>query len=102
MIVGELRTMAVHELRDKARLGIAYAQAGTPVMVFQHGDPGVWNLLITPDGRPAFLDWEAAEHHGMPVWDLFYAARSVGIAGQFHVPIGEAMQSYGNLGGGGP
>ena len=39
VIVGELRTMAVHELRDKARLGIAYAQAGTPVMIFQHGEP---------------------------------------------------------------
>jgi len=48
-------------------------------LVFQHGDPGVWNLLVTPDGRPAFLDWEAAEQHGMPLWDLFYAARSVGI-----------------------
>jgi phosphotransferase family enzyme len=48
-------------------------------LVFQHGDPGVWNLLITPDGRPAFLDWEAAEQHGMPLWDLFYAERSVGI-----------------------
>ena len=39
MIAGELRTMAMHELRDKARLGIAYAQAGTPVMIFQHGEP---------------------------------------------------------------
>ena len=45
MITGEPRTMAVHELRDKARLAIAYATAGTPVMVFQHGDPAV--VLIT-------------------------------------------------------
>jgi Phosphotransferase enzyme family len=48
-------------------------------LVFQHGDPGTWNLLMTPDGRPAFLDWEAAELHGMPLWDLFYFARSVGV-----------------------
>ena len=47
VIVGELRTMAIHELRDKARLGIAYAQAGTPVMIFQHGDPSA--VLIAGD-----------------------------------------------------
>ena len=29
--------------------------------------------------RPAFLDWEAAELHGMPLWDLFYFARSVAV-----------------------
>jgi aminoglycoside phosphotransferase (APT) family kinase protein len=52
----------------------------TPLpLVFQHGDPGTWNLLITRDGRPAFLDWEAAEPHGMPLWDLFYFMRSFGI-----------------------
>ena len=48
-------------------------------LVMQHGDPGTWNVLVTPDGRPAFLDWEAAERHGMPLWDLFYFARSFGV-----------------------
>lgn len=48
-------------------------------LVFQHGDPGTWNLLITGDDRPAFLDWEAAEPHGMPLWDLYYFMRSFGI-----------------------
>jgi hypothetical protein len=48
-------------------------------LVFQHGDPGTWNVLVTPEGCPAFLDWEAAEMHGMPLWDLFYFARSAGI-----------------------
>ena len=47
--------------------------------VFQHGDPGPWNLLITPDGRPAFLDWEAGEPRGMPLWDLFHFVRSYGL-----------------------
>ena len=45
-------------------------------LVFQHGDPGPWNVLITREGRPAFLDWEAAEPEGMPLWDLFYFLRS--------------------------
>ncbi|MFO7321152.1 MAG: phosphotransferase [Chloroflexota bacterium] len=48
-------------------------------LVFQHGDPGVWNVIVTPDRRTAFLDWEAAEIHGMPLWDLFYYWRSVAI-----------------------
>ena len=44
--------------------------------VFQHGDPGPWNVLITRDGQAAFLDWEAAEPRGMPLWDLFHFLRS--------------------------
>jgi Phosphotransferase enzyme family len=45
-------------------------------LVFQHGDPGPWNVLITREGRPAFLDWEAAEPEGMPLWDIFHFLRS--------------------------
>jgi thiamine kinase-like enzyme len=47
-------------------------------LVFQHGDPGTWNVMITPAGRAAFLDWEAAEPQGMPLWDLFYFIRTYG------------------------
>ncbi|MGH9037268.1 MAG: phosphotransferase [Acidimicrobiia bacterium] len=47
--------------------------------VFQHGDPGTWNLLVTPTDRVAFLDWEAAEPHGLPLWDLFHFFRSYGM-----------------------
>jgi len=45
-------------------------------LVFQHGDPGPWNMLVAPDGRIALLDWESAETQGMPLWDLFYFLRS--------------------------
>lgn len=51
---------------------------GLPV-VFQHGDPGVWNLLVTGAGDVAFLDWEAAEPNGVPLWDLLYLLRSFGV-----------------------
>jgi hypothetical protein len=71
-------SVAEHELLAEQIDAVAASRRSFP-LVFQHGDPGVWNLLITPDGRPAFLDWEAAEHRGMPLWDLFYAARSIGI-----------------------
>ena len=49
-------------------------------LVFQHGDPGPWNIVVTPDGRPGFLDWEAADPDGMPLWDLFHFVRSFGLA----------------------
>jgi SAM-dependent methyltransferase len=45
-------------------------------LVFQHGDPGTWNAVIAPEGHVTFLDWEAAEPEGMPLWDLFYFQRS--------------------------
>lgn len=46
--------------------------------VFQHGDPGIWNVFATGDNSVAFLDWEAAESQGAPLWDLFYFLRSYG------------------------
>jgi phosphotransferase family enzyme len=50
--------------------------AGGCPTVFQHGDPGTWNLVATPDGHVGFLDWEAFESRGVPLWDLFYLARA--------------------------
>jgi aminoglycoside phosphotransferase (APT) family kinase protein len=44
--------------------------------VLMHGDPGTWNLLLTPDSRLGILDWEAAEPDGLPLWDLFHLLRS--------------------------
>ncbi len=68
MITGELRTMAVHELRDKARLGIAYAQAGTPVMIFQHGEPSA--VLIAGDevARWVAIEGSLSALHGLDVY----------------------------------
>ena len=45
-------------------------------LVLEHGDLGAWNVLVGPGGRPAVLDWEAAERRGMPLWDLLYLVRS--------------------------
>ena len=68
MITGEPRTMPVHELRDKARLAVAYVNSGTPVMVFQHGDPAV--VLITNDEAQRWIAIERALStlHGLEIY----------------------------------
>ena len=79
------RFRALYRLSDGHRAvleaGIAAIEASpAPVpAVFQHGDPGVWNLLVAADGTVAFLDWEAAESRGVPLWDVFHLARSYAV-----------------------
>jgi len=46
--------------------------------VFQHGDPGTWNMMVSDQGKVVVLDWEAGEPHGVPLWDLFYYVGSYG------------------------
>jgi hypothetical protein len=59
--------------------------------VFQHGDPGTWNLLVTTDDKVAFLDWENATEYGVPIWDLLYFLRS------YCVAAGQKTGNYGVL-----
>lgn len=65
-----------HERFLSEQLDALREQAGAFPLVFQHGDPGTWNVIVTPDGQPAFLDWESAEADGMPLWDLLHFLRS--------------------------
>ena len=57
----------------------AIGAAGQIPFVFQHGDPGTWNILVATDGTIGFLDWEAADPAGIPLWDLFYFLRSFAV-----------------------
>lgn len=47
--------------------------------VFMHGDFGVWNLLLDSGHRVGVLDWENADPEGVPLWDLFVFARTLGV-----------------------
>jgi len=86
---------------DPDHVAFLAAQASTLVkaesdlqFVFQHGDPGPWNLVVTADGRPAFLDWEAADPHGMPLWDLFHFLRSFGLLVSRATGKHDALESF--------
>jgi hypothetical protein len=52
----------------------AAGRAGGVPLVLQHGDPGIWNVMIDSAGRVTLLDWEAGEVDGLPLWDLFHFA----------------------------
>ena len=58
----------MHELREKARLAVEYAAAGTPVMVFQHGDPSA--VLISGDeaARWVAIERSLSALHGIDVY----------------------------------
>jgi hypothetical protein len=62
-----------------AQIATVAAHPGTFSVAFQHGDPGIWNLLVDPEGALVVLDWEAADIYGMPLWDVFYFMRSFGV-----------------------
>ncbi len=46
--------------------------------VFQHGDPGTWNIMVTDEDQVVFIDWESGETEGFPLFDLFYFIRTFG------------------------
>ena len=70
---------ARHRAFLAAQIATLGAHSGRFPVVFQHGDPGIWNLLVDRDARPVVLDWEAADARGMPLWDLLYLMRSFGV-----------------------
>jgi hypothetical protein len=45
---------------------------GSLPSVPEQRDFGPWNLLVTPAGQLAVLDWESAEVEGLPALDLLY------------------------------
>ncbi len=78
---------------DKQIEAIALSSADFPT-VFQHGDPGIWNVMATDDRGVAFLDWEAAEQQGMPMWDLFYFMRSYGTWMSRRAGMRDSLKSF--------
>jgi SAM-dependent methyltransferase len=77
-----IRLYRLTPAQEQRLAGLIEASGRSPdalPLVFQHGDPGTWNALVTASGRVAFIDWEAAEPHGLPLWDLFYFLRALSV-----------------------
>ena len=63
----------------------------------EHRDCSPWNVILTPEGGPALLDWESAEPRGLPLLDLVYfLANSVFRMEGAYGP-GEARRAYARL-----
>jgi hypothetical protein len=65
------------EVLEAGGARLASIPRGAPP-VMRHGDAGTWNILAPTGGGVAFLDWEASEEDGPPLWDLFDFFRSLG------------------------
>ena len=81
----------LHALRSQFET-IGGPEAPVPT-VFQHGDPGIWNLLVDARGRTVFLDWESAEPLGMPLWDALYFFRSYAIAASRRAGVRDRLEA---------
>ncbi len=64
---------------DRCRYWLESLADSSCPCVFEHGDFGSANILISPDGRPGAVDWEHSEPHGLPAVDLFYFLTSLAI-----------------------
>jgi hypothetical protein len=83
----------VQTFLEKQILVIASCKGIFP-LVFQHGDPGAWNILASLNGEVFFLDWESAEPKGIPLWDMFYFLRSFAIALARKSGIRDALKGF--------
>jgi hypothetical protein len=63
-------------------------------VVFTHGDAGTWNVLLDQAGRPLFLDWEAADPQGPPLWDILYFFRSHAITVARKIGIRDRLRAF--------
>jgi hypothetical protein len=86
-------TREVQTFLEKQILLVASCKGIFPV-VFQHGDPGAWNILASSNGEVFLLDWESAEPKGVPLWDLFYFLRSFAVALARKAGIRDALRGF--------
>lgn len=70
--------------------------------VLEHRDCSPWNLMITSEGRLAFLDWESAAPDGLPVLDLVYFLINGAFLVEGVLGSGRERETYARLLGGSP
>jgi glycosyltransferase involved in cell wall biosynthesis len=63
----------------------------------EHRDCSPWNVVLTPDGEPALLDWESAEPDGLPGMDLVYFLANCAFVLDGALESGRTRETYAKL-----
>lgn len=66
-------------------------------LICEHRDCSPWNVLLTPGGEPALLDWESAEPHGLPGLDLIYFLANAAFVIEGALESGRTWEAYSRL-----
>jgi hypothetical protein len=88
------------QVTDAAVLSRARAQLhglGDLPMAWEHRDCAPWNLMLTPMGPPALLDWESAEAQGLPGLDLVYFLANAAFLLEGALESGRTRGAYARL-----
>jgi hypothetical protein len=82
-----------HMLHDTEAI---LATIGDPPATCEQRDFSPWNVLLTPEGDVAVLDWESADLHGLPALDLVYFLAYLGFYRDHTLGTPRAIDSYRN------
>jgi glycosyltransferase involved in cell wall biosynthesis len=63
----------------------------------EHRDCSPWNVVLTPSGEPALLDWESAEPDGLPGMDLVYFLANCAFVLDGAIESGRTRETYAKL-----
>jgi len=63
----------------------------------EHRDCSPWNVVLTPGGDPALLDWESAEPEGLPGMDLVYFLANCAFVLDGAIESGRTRETYAKL-----
>jgi len=63
----------------------------------EHRDCSPWNVVLTPGGEPALLDWESAEPDGLPGMDLVYFLANCAFVLDGAIERGRTRETYAKL-----
>ncbi len=63
----------------------------------EHRDCSPWNVVLTPGGEPALLDWESAEPEGLPGMDLIYFLANCAFVLDGAIESGRTRETYAKL-----
>jgi Phosphotransferase enzyme family len=66
-------------------------------LVPEHRDCSPWNVVLTAGGKPALLDWESADPHGLPGLDLAYFLANAAFVLEGALESGHTREAYARL-----